>query len=116
MQATLLTTARLRARSVAVPALGTGAAGVPFEASALSIASAVCTHGLLGGSSIRHIAFVLADAAKLRAFREVLESVLFEDGGVPFDFGLPSPGVSVDDRTLRADGSCTQSQASDACA
>jgi serine/threonine-protein kinase len=106
-QATLLTAGRLGARSVAVPALGTGAAGVPFEASALSIVSAVRTHVLLGGSSIRHFAFVLADAAKLRAFREVLESVLFEDAGLPPDVGLLAPHISVEDRTVQADGSTT---------
>jgi serine/threonine-protein kinase len=107
MQATLLTAGRLGAGSVAVPALGTGAAGVPFEASALSIVSAVRTHVLLGGSSIRHFSFVLADAAKLRAFREVLESVLFEDAGLPPDVGLLAPHISVEDRTVQADGSTT---------
>jgi len=116
MQATLLTAARLGAGSVAVPALGTGAAGVPFEASALAIASAVRAHVLLGGSSIRRISFVLADAAKLRAFREALESVLFEDAGLPPDVGLPAPPISVEDRTQRADGSTTLSPTSAACA
>lgn len=116
MQATLLTAARVGARSMAVPALGTGAAGVPFEASALAIASAVRTHVLLGGSSIRRISFVLADAAKLQAFREVLESVLFEDAGLPPDVGLPAPPLSVEDRTLLADGSTTLPPTSAACA
>jgi hypothetical protein len=76
----------------------------------------VRTHVLIGGSSIRHFSFVLADAAKLRAFREVLESVLFEDAGLPPDVGLPAPHISVEDRTLRADGSTTLSQTSAACA
>jgi hypothetical protein len=112
MQATLLAAARLGARSIAVPALGTGAAGVPFEASALSIVSAVRTHVLLGGSSIRRISFVLDDEAKLMAFREVLESVIFEDAGMPPDVGLPAPQISVEDRTARAEGSTGLSQTS----
>lgn len=116
MQATLLKAAQLKARSIAVPALGTGAAGVPFEASALSIVTAVRTHVLLGGASTRHISFVLADTAKLKAFREVLESVLFEDAGMPPDVGLPAPHISAEDRTLRADGSTTLPQDSAVCA
>jgi O-acetyl-ADP-ribose deacetylase (regulator of RNase III) len=112
MQATLLTAAKLGERSLAVPALGTGAAGVPFEASALSMVSGVCTHVLLGGSSIRRVSFVLADAAKLRAFRDVLESVLFEDAGLPPDVGLPAPPASVEDRTVRVDPSAPRSQPS----
>lgn len=115
MQATLLTAARLGARSMAVPALGTGAAGVPFEASALSIVSAVRTHVLLGGSPMRRISFVLADGAKLRAFRLALESVLFEDAGLPPDVGLPAPPISVEDRTLLAEGSTTLAPTSAAC-
>jgi hypothetical protein len=110
MQSTLLTAARLGAGSVAVPALGTGAAGVPFEESALAIASAVRTHVLLGGSSVRHVSFLLADAPKREAFREVLESVLFEDAGVAPDVGLPAPPASVEDRTLRADEANTLSR------
>ena len=104
-QSTLLTAASLGARSIAFPALGTGAGKVPFEASALSIAAAVKSQILLGGSPLRRITFVLADAAKLRTFRQVLESVLFEDRTVPNDVGLPASPVSPDAHTLRAVGS-----------
>jgi O-acetyl-ADP-ribose deacetylase (regulator of RNase III) len=116
MQATLLTAFSLGLRSLAVPALGTGAAGVPFEASALAIASVVRNLALLGGSPIARISFVLPDARKLQAFRQVLESVLYEDSIAPIDVGLPAPPAVVEDATVGADESWTRSGESAVCA
>lgn len=76
-------------RSLSVPAVGTGAAGVSMESSATSLAMALELHLRLGGSRFRHIDFVLFDEAKKRTFDEVLDSVFLGRGGHPsHDIGI----------------------------
>jgi serine/threonine-protein kinase len=89
MQATLLEAERLGLTSLAIPALGTGAAGVTLETAAAAIATAVRTHVLLAGSRLDQVSFVLPDAEKLRVFRDVFESVFLSEGGAVADAGLP---------------------------
>jgi serine/threonine-protein kinase len=89
MQATLLEAERLGLTSLAIPALGTGAAGVTLETAAAAIATAVRTHVLLAGSRLDQVSFVLQDAEKLRVFRDVFESVFLSEGGAVADAGLP---------------------------
>lgn len=68
-------------RSLSVPAVGTGAAGVSMESSATSLAMALELHLRLGGSKFRHIDFVLFDEQKKRTFDEVLDSIFLGRGG-----------------------------------
>ena len=76
-------------RSLSVPAVGTGAAGVSMESSATSLAMALELHLRLGGSRFRHIDFVLFDDQKKRTFDEVLDSVfLGRSGHQSHDIGL----------------------------
>jgi serine/threonine-protein kinase len=102
MQSTLLTAERLGITSLAVPALGTGAARVTLEASALAMAAAVRTHVLLSGSKLERISFVLYDTEKLRVFRDVFESVFLSEEGVHLDAGLPIQSPASDERTVLA--------------
>ena len=76
------------ARSLAIPAVGTGAARVSLESSATSLASALELHVRLGGSRLEHIDFVLFDEAKKRTFDEVLESVFLGRGNASHDIGI----------------------------
>ena len=64
-------------RTLAIPALGTGAALVAIEAAAAAQVGALLWHIALGGSRLSEIRFVLYDEAKLKRFREVLEGVVF---------------------------------------
>lgn len=92
MQRSLLLAERLGLKSLAIPALGTGAARVSLEAAAQAQAAALRWHLSLGGSRLSSVRFVLYDDAKLRVFREVFESELFGGGEeVPLDAGLTSP-------------------------
>ena len=102
MQSTLFAAERLGMTSLAVPALGTGAAGVTLEASAAAIAAAVRTHVLLAGSKLDRIAFVLYDTEKLRVFRDVFESVFLSGEGARVDAGLPIQSSAFDERTVLA--------------
>jgi O-acetyl-ADP-ribose deacetylase (regulator of RNase III) len=99
MQSTLIAAERLGLSSLAIPALGTGAAGVSLEASAAAIATAVRTHVLIAGSRLRRLSFVLYDAEKTRVFRDVFESVFLADASAPVDAGLPTPSFAFDDKT-----------------
>jgi serine/threonine-protein kinase len=102
MQATLFAAERLGLTSLAVPALGTGDAGVTLEASAAAMAVAIRTHVLLAGSKLDRISFVLYDTEKLRIFREVFETIFLSKEGTPVDAGLPIPSPAFDDRTALA--------------
>jgi O-acetyl-ADP-ribose deacetylase (regulator of RNase III) len=86
--------------SLAFPALGTGAAHVNVETCALAMTSSLVWHLALGGTRLRRVTIVLRDEAKLAAFRDVLHDVVRD--------GLDDPpgdlGVSVDDETVRVDG------------
>jgi serine/threonine-protein kinase len=102
MQSTLVAAEKLGLFSLAIPALGTGAAAVSLEASAGAIAAAVRAHVLLGGSRLQRLSFVLYDAEKLRVFRDVLESVLLADATGPIDVGLLAASALSDDKTAAA--------------
>ena len=109
MQATLLEAERLGLTSLAIPALGTGAAGVTLETAAAAIATAVRTHVLLAGSRLDQVSFVLQDVEKLRVFRDVFESVFLSEGGAVADAGLPVSSPDFEATTaLAASGSWAQ--------
>jgi serine/threonine-protein kinase len=84
-------------RSLAVPAIGTGAARVSLESSATSLAAALELHLRLGGSRLARIDFVLFDEAKRRTFDEVLESVFLGGASHPPDIGLQDAGAMSED-------------------
>jgi O-acetyl-ADP-ribose deacetylase (regulator of RNase III)/tRNA A-37 threonylcarbamoyl transferase component Bud32 len=86
----LLLADELGHRSLAIPALGTGAAHVNIETCARAMSSALVWHLALGGSRLRRVDFVLQGEAKLSVFREVLEDVLGDGLDAPFgDLGMP---------------------------
>lgn len=92
-------------RTLAIPAIGTGAARVSIEASAAAMASALQLHLKLGGSRLREIDFVLYDEEKARTFTEVLESlflgdVVRDDVGLPDEASVPDSADTVVRRTL----------------
>lgn len=66
-------------RTLAIPAIGTGAARVVPEAAASAMASALFEHVLLGGTRIRDVRFVLYDKETRDLFIELLEDVLLGD-------------------------------------
>ncbi len=107
-QRALLQAEELNLSTLALPALGTGAARVTIEASAFAQISALKWHLALGGSRIREVRFVLYDERKLDAFREVVESVMLEaaaDGAIDLGLSDHSRGpVSVGAPTM-LDGS-----------
>lgn len=83
-------------RSLAIPAVGTGAARVSPESSAASLAASVELHLLLGGSNFTHLDFVLYDEDKRKTFDEVLESV-FLGSRLAGDPGLVDAGAMSDE-------------------
>ena len=88
--------------TIAIPALGTGAARVTLESAATAESHALRWYLSLGGSRLRDVRFVLYDDAKLRAFREVLEDNLA--GGADADtpeLGIPESG---DRESISTDG------------
>ncbi|MEW5738759.1 MAG: serine/threonine-protein kinase [Myxococcota bacterium] len=92
-------------KTLAIPAIGTGAAKVSLEASAASMAAALKLHLQLGGSRLRALDFVLYDEAKRRTFAEVLESVFLgdvvrDDVGLADDASVPDSAATVVRRTL----------------
>lgn len=92
----LLMADELGHRSLAVPALGTGAAHVNLETCARAMSHALVWHLALGGSRLRQIEFVLQSEAKLVVFREVIEDVLRDGLDDPSgDLGIPVEDVQV---------------------
>jgi eukaryotic-like serine/threonine-protein kinase len=89
----LLLADELGHRSLAVPALGTGAAHVNIETCARAMSSTLVWHLALGGSRLRSVEIVLQGEAKLNVFREVIEDVL-RDG---LDTPLGDLGIPIDD-------------------
>lgn len=83
-------------RSLAIPAIGTGAAKVTPEASAASLASTLELHLHLGGSRFTHLDFVLTSEDKRKTFEEVLESI-FLGGSRGSDVGLLDSGAMSDE-------------------
>lgn len=84
-QRVLLMAEELGLSSLAVPALGTGAARITLEACASAVASALRWHMALGGSRLKRIDFVLFDERARRVFREVVEGQLFDEDGAALD-------------------------------
>lgn len=84
---------RLGVRTLALPALGTGAARVSMETCANAMASALRWRLMLGGSRLKRVTFVLGDEAKLATFRDValeaLRGAMGNDRTAPSDVGLP---------------------------
>jgi O-acetyl-ADP-ribose deacetylase (regulator of RNase III) len=84
---------RLGVRTVAMPALGTGAAHVSMETCANAMASALRWRLVLGGSRLKRVSFVLGDEAKLAVFRDVaveaLRGAMDGDRAAAPDVGLP---------------------------
>jgi len=78
-QRVLLLAEELGMRTLAIPAIGTGAARVVPEAAASAMASALFEHVLLGGTRIRDVRFVLYDKETRDLFIELLEDVLLGD-------------------------------------
>lgn len=79
-------------RALAVPALGTGAARVGMEMSALAMMTALRWHAMLGGMRCREITVYLDSDAKRRTFQGMAEEA-FGIGDVSMlrtnDLGLP---------------------------
>jgi serine/threonine-protein kinase len=94
MQRALLVADELGLRSLAIAALGTGAAGVSIEASANAMMTALRHHLLLGGTRLRRVDVVIAEQARVDRYREVAEDALRGggDGHTPPDLGLPHFG------------------------
>lgn len=91
MQHALLLSDELGARSIAIPALGTGAGRVTLETCANAMMTALKWHLALGGTRLRQAQIVLENDAKLAVFREVAEEALREDERHPVvDVGLPA--------------------------
>lgn len=103
-QRALLAAERLGLCSLALPALGTGAAAVAFEASAAAMASALRWHLALGGSGLQEVRFVLYDDDKRRVFTDVLEAALLGESDDHADLGLEASAddVSADGPTILA--------------
>jgi serine/threonine-protein kinase len=67
---------RLGLRSLAFPALGTGAARVSIETCANAMMAALRWRLVLGGARLKHVTVVLGDEAKLETFRDVAVDAL----------------------------------------
>jgi len=93
----LLLADELGLRTLAVPALGTGAARVSMETCANAMMTALRWHIAFGGTRLQKVTVVLWDEAKLRAFREVAEEALRGQnaGSRLVDLGLPVEGGRV---------------------
>lgn len=93
MQRALLLADELGHRTLAAPALGTGAARVSFETCASAMLTALRLHVALGGTRLREVDVVLWDAPSLEIFREVADETLRGDGDT--DIGLPAEEVAT---------------------
>ncbi|MEI7893561.1 MAG: serine/threonine-protein kinase [Myxococcales bacterium] len=88
----LLLADQLGARSVAVPALGTGAARVSMETCANAMMTALRLHVSLGGTRLRSLVVVLSSEEALKTYADVAEEALSERDEAPrvSDLGLPA--------------------------
>ncbi|MBL8684505.1 MAG: serine/threonine-protein kinase [Myxococcales bacterium] len=84
----LLTAEELGARSLALCALGTGAANVTMETCANAMMSTLRFHLALGGSKLERVVVYLLDEDKLRAFRDVALDALGVLADAGADVGL----------------------------
>lgn len=95
-QRTFLLADELGLRSLAIPALGTGASRVTMESCAGAIASALRSHLVLGGTRLRRVEVFLRDEPSLQSFVEVAEDALRADDLAPVhDLGLEVEGIPV---------------------
>jgi serine/threonine-protein kinase len=87
---------RLACRSLAFPALGTGAARVTIETCANAMMTALRWRLQLGGTRLRQVRVVLGDDAKLEAFRDVAVEALRGSDELPsiVDLGLPDESTA----------------------
>lgn len=91
MQRALLLSDELGLRSLAIPALGTGAGKVSLETCANAMMTALKWHLQLGGTRLRQVVVVLGDESKLAVYREVAEEALRDgDRRTAADVGLPA--------------------------
>ncbi|MGD0525744.1 MAG: serine/threonine-protein kinase [Polyangiaceae bacterium] len=88
---------RLGLRTLAFPALGTGAAHVSIETCANAMVSALRWRLALGGSRLQKVSLVLGDETKLAAFRDVAVEALrgASEPARALDLGLPDDVASV---------------------
>jgi serine/threonine-protein kinase len=82
---------RLGLKTLALPALGTGAARVSMETCADAMMTALRWRLVLGGSRLKRVVVVLGDETKLKAFRDVALEALRGTSGTAReqDLGLP---------------------------
>jgi serine/threonine-protein kinase len=97
MHRALLLSDELGHRSLAFPALGTGAARVSLEMCANAMTSALAWHVALGGSRLENVRIFLGDEQKLKVFRQVAEEALrdLDDASPSLELGLPVVGGEV---------------------
>jgi eukaryotic-like serine/threonine-protein kinase len=82
-------------QTLAVPALGTGAARVGIELCAVAMTTTLRWHAMLGGMRLRELTVVLATEEKRRAFQEIALEGLSGLNADPLttDVGLPADDV-----------------------
>jgi serine/threonine-protein kinase len=97
MHRALLLSDELGHRSLAFPALGTGAARVSLEMCANAMMTALAWHLALGGSRLEQVRVFLGDEQKLKVFRQVAEEAVRDmDDALPsVELGLPVLGGEV---------------------
>ncbi len=100
MHRALLLADELGHRSLAFPALGTGAARVSLEMCATAMMSSLSWHLALGGTRLTTVKLVLGSESKLRAFRAVAEDALRDPESLPPFLDL---GLTVQEGEVRVD-------------
>lgn len=100
----LLLADELGVRTLALPALGTGAARVSLETCAHAMTTAIRWHVALGGSRLERVTIFLENQEKLQVFRSVVDEALRGEGETlgAHDLGLPAEegDVKVDAVTM----------------
>jgi eukaryotic-like serine/threonine-protein kinase len=100
-QRAFLMAEELGARTLAIPALGTGLARVTPETSAYATASALYEHLLLGGSRLREVKFVLYDTDTMNVYMQELADILHtEVDAIGNQVTVSIPDVSYDETLL----------------
>jgi serine/threonine-protein kinase len=97
----LLLADELGACTLAMPALGTGAARVSLETCAHAMTTAIRWHVALGGSRLERVTIFLGDETKLRVFRGVLNEALRGEGET---IGANDLGLPVEEAEVRTEG------------
>ncbi len=92
-QRALLLADELGHRTLAIPALGTGAARVTLETCASAMLTALRLHVTLGGTRLRQVEVILWDPDSLETFREVADESLHSD--TEADIGLAAEEVDA---------------------